>query len=280
VNKQETVNWTKKLLLVAIILAAACFGMSAVAQAQAADAQAGSEIYQTLYLTNLTQQDDANELQTDLRNMLPKLKLYYVRSQSAISIRGSAEDIALAQKILSDLDKTKKIYRLTYTMTEKDDGKTIGVQHFAIIVASGSRTDLKQGSRVPITVNTSSSSGEITYLDVGQDIEASLDGYFDGVRLRTKVVQSSIAEDKSGGGTQNPPVIRQTTLEGTSTLVQGKPLVLASGSRGRFGSGSRAAAPREAAWNILTRAKRAAEKVCTGQESNTSGAKALMMWLF
>jgi hypothetical protein len=228
VNKQETVNWTKKLLLVAIILAAACFGMSAVAQAQAADAQAGSEIYQTLYLTNLTQQDDANELQTDLRNMLPKLKLYYVRSQSAISIRGSAEDIALAQKILSDLDKTKKIYRLTYTMTEKDGGKTIGVQHFAIIVASGSRTDLKQGSRVPITVNTSSSSGEITYLDVGQDIEASLDGYFDGVRLRTKVVQSSVAEDKSGVGSQDHPVIRQTTLEGTSTLVQGKPLVLGS----------------------------------------------------
>jgi hypothetical protein len=229
VNKQKTVNWTKKLLIVAIILAAACFGMSAVAQAQAADAQAGSEIYQTLYLTNLTQQDDANELQTDLRNMLPKLKLYYVRSQSAISIRGSAEDIALAQKILSDLDKTKKIYRLTYTMTEKDGGKTIGVQHFTIIVASGSRTDLKQGSRVPIAVNTGSSSGgEITYLDVGQDIEASLDGYFDGVRLRTKVVQSSIAEDKSGGGMQNPPVIRQTTLEGTSTLVQGKPLVLGS----------------------------------------------------
>jgi hypothetical protein len=228
VNKQQTVNWTKKLLIVAIILAAACFGMSAVAQAQAADAQAGSEIYQTLYLTNLTQQDDANELQTDLRNMLPKLKLYYVRSQSAISIRGSAEDIALAQKILSDLDKTKKIYRLTYTMTEKDDGKTIGVQHFAIIVASGSRTDLKQGSRVPITVNTSSSSGEITYLDVGQDIEASLDGYFDGVRLRTKVVQSSVAEDKSGVGSQDHPVIRQTTLEGTSTLVQGKPLVLGS----------------------------------------------------
>jgi hypothetical protein len=28
------------------------------------------------------------------------------------------------------------------------------------------------------------------------------------------------------------------------------------------------------------RAKQAAEKVCTGQENNTSGAKALMLWLF
>jgi len=207
-------------------LAVACRAMSAVAQA--ADAKRGPEIYQTLYLTNLTQQNDANELVTDLRNMLPSSKLYYVPSQSAMSIRGTAEEIALAQKILSDLDKTKKIYRLTYTMTERDGGKTIGVQHFSIVVASGSKTDLKLGSRVPVGTNSSAQGpNEVTYLDVGQEIEASLDGYFDGVRLRTKVVQSSIAEERSGIGTQDP-IIRQTTLEGTSTLVQGKPLVLGS----------------------------------------------------
>jgi hypothetical protein len=116
-------------------------------------------------------------------------------------------------------------------MTERDGGKTIGVQHFSIIVASGSRTDFKQGSRVPIlTAATNPAAGsntEVTYIDIGQEIEATLDGYLDGVRLRTKVVQSSIAEDKSGTGIQDP-VIRQTTLEGTSTLVQGKPLVLGS----------------------------------------------------
>jgi hypothetical protein len=94
-------------------------------------------------------------------------------------------------------------------------------------VASGSRTVAKQGSRVPVPVNTNlaSPTSEITYLDVGQEIEASLDGYLDGVRLRTKVVQSSIAEDKSG---VSAPIIRQTTFEGTSTLVQGKQLVLGS----------------------------------------------------
>ena len=67
----------------------------------------------------------------------------------------------------------------------------------------------------------------MTYIDVGQEIEATLDSYLDGVRLRTKVVQSSVAEDKSGVGNSDP-VIRQTSLEGTSTLVQGKPLVLGS----------------------------------------------------
>ena len=217
-------------MIACITLAIACCGVRAVAQSQAADEKAGPQIYQTLYLTNLTQQNDANEIISDLRNMLPNVKLYYVPSQSAISIRSTAEEIALAQKILTDLDKTKKIYRLTYTMTERDSGKTIGVQHYSIVVASGSKTDFKQGSRVPVAVGTNSSSGvgaEVTYLDVGQEIEASLDGYFDGVRLRTKVVQSSISEEKSGVGTQDP-VIRETTLEGTSTLVQGKPLVLGS----------------------------------------------------
>jgi hypothetical protein len=221
VNKQN---------ILGITLAMTCCGISAHAQPQAVDTKTTQDIYQTFYLTNLTQQSDANELVSDVRNMLPNAKLYYVPSQSAFSIKGSAEDLALAQRILADLDKTKKIYRLTYTMTERDGSKTIGVQHFSIIVASGSRTDFKQGSRVPISVATNAAPGsnaEITYIDIGQEIDASLDGYLDGVRLRTKVVQSSIAEDKSGVGTQDP-VIRQTTLEGTSTLVQGKPLVLGS----------------------------------------------------
>ncbi len=229
-NNRKAVNWRRKPLRMAITLATVYCALTAVSQAQAADEKAGPEVYQTLYLTNLTQQNDANELVADLRNMLPKAKTYYVPSQSAISMRGSAEDIALAQKILSDLDKTKKIYRLTYTMTERDGSKIVGVQHISFIVASGSRTDFKQGSRVPVvTANLSSGSAnsEITYLDVGQEVDASLDGYLDGVRLRTKVVQSGIAEDKSAVGPQ-APIIRQITYEGTSTLVQGKPLVLGS----------------------------------------------------
>ena len=136
--------------LVSIFLTVGSCGINALAQTEAPGAKASGEVYQTLYLTNLTQENDANSVLSDLRNMLPQAKVYYVPSQAAISLRASAEDIALAQKILADLDKTKKIYRLTYTMTERDGARTIGVQHFAIIVASGSKTDFKQGSRVPI----------------------------------------------------------------------------------------------------------------------------------
>ena len=199
---------------------------------QPTDSGSGANSYRTFYLTNLTGQNDANDIQTDLRNMLPQAKLYYVPSQSALSIRGSSEDISLAQKILADLDRTRKTYRLTYTMTETDNGKRVTQQRFAVIVASGSRTDFKHGSKVPLVTVTSdaapgSQSSQVQYQDVGFEIEASLNANLDGIRLRSKIAESSVADEKSGIGVQDP-IFRETTLDGTSTLALGKPLVLGS----------------------------------------------------
>jgi hypothetical protein len=45
------------------------------------------------------------------------------------------------------------------------------------------------------------------------------------VRLRTKIERSNVSDEKSGVGVQDP-VIRQSSLDGTSTLIPGKPLVI------------------------------------------------------
>ena len=219
------------LSMLSLGLALTLLTRSAFAQ-QPTDSESGANSYRTFYLTNLTGQNDANDIQTDLRNMLPQAKLYYVPSQSALSIRGSSEDISLAQKILADLDRTRKTYRLIYTMTETDNGKRVTQQRFAVIVASGSRTDFKQGSKVPLVAGTSdaspgSQSSQVQYQDVGFEIEASLNANLDGIRLRSKIAESSVADEKSGIGVQDP-IFRETTLDGTSTLALGKPLVLGS----------------------------------------------------
>ncbi len=188
------------------------------------------EIYQTLYIANLTEQNDLNEVQTDLRNMLSKARLYLVPSQHAISIRGTADDIQLAQKIVADLDRARKTYRLTYTITETDAGKRMGTERYSLIAVSGERTVLKQGSRVPIVTGSTSADTagtQVQYVDVGLNIEATVDGRGDGLRLRTKVEQSSLADEKSGMGGQDP-VFRQTQLIGDATLLPGKPLILGS----------------------------------------------------
>ena len=222
----------------ATLLLLASFASRTYAQSQTAKladitaANENSSTYKTFYLSNLIRPQDANDIQTDLRNMLPTAKLFYVPSQSALSIRGSAEDIALAQKILADLDRTRKIYRLTYTITETDNGQTSGKQHVTLVVASGGKTEVKQGSKVPIVIgnypqDAQPPHSDVQYQDIGLEIEATLNGYADGVHLRSRIAQSSVADEKSGVGTQDP-IFRQTTLDGTATLVPGKPLILGS----------------------------------------------------
>ena len=196
-----------------------------------AESQKSAEAYRTLYLASAGQKD-AEDVLTDLRNMLPRTKLFYIPSQSAISVRGNPEDIQLAQKILSDIDRSAKTYRLTYTITEMDDGKQTGKQDFTLVVSSGARTVLKQGTKVPVVTGvfnegSSSANSQVQYLDVGLNLEASLEGHGDGLRLRSKIEQSRVAEEKSGVGMQDP-MVHQTTLEEISTLTPGKPLLLGS----------------------------------------------------
>jgi type II secretory pathway component GspD/PulD (secretin) len=192
----------------------------------------------TFSLNNASQPNDANEIYTLLRNMLPSsVKSYFLPSQMMITVRATPEDLALVQKLLNDVDRPKKTYRLTYTITEMEGGKRVGTQHFAMVVASGQPTKLKQGSKVPVVTGSYSPSGastsgpgvqtQFTYLDVGMNFEATLDEFANGVRLRSNVEQLSIAEEKSGVGAQDP-IVRQTSLTGASFLSPGKPLVLGS----------------------------------------------------
>jgi type II secretory pathway component GspD/PulD (secretin) len=223
-------------------LARGIFGMTlalvlsepiARAQTTPADAQPNPLSVQTFYLTNVSQTSDALELTNALRNLLdPHDKIYLVPSQNAIFVQGSPDQLVLTRKLLNDLDRPKKTYRLTYTIAESDDGKRVGVQHFAMIVVTGQRTSLKQGSKVPVATGSyiaanSQTQTQMTYLDVGMNFDATLDEFANGVRLNSKVEQSSIAEERSSAGAQDP-IVRQTVLQGTSFLTQGKPLILGS----------------------------------------------------
>ena len=183
----------------------------------------------TIYLTNSSERQEGNEIVTAVRNLVsPRSKIYFVPSQNAIIVRSTPNDLALAEKLISDLDRPNKTYRLTYTFTEMDNGKSVGTQHYGLIVVSGERTTLKQGSRVPIVVasGTSGAPPQITYVDVGMNFDVTLDEFSNGVRLRSRVEQSSA--EQTSGATPQDPVIRQTTLEGTAFLNPGKPMILGS----------------------------------------------------
>ena len=65
----------------------------------------------------------------------------------------------MRRKVIEELDKPKKVYRLTYTITEMDGGKRVGAEHFEWLVAEGAKAVLKQGSRVPIVTGVATIPG-------------------------------------------------------------------------------------------------------------------------
>lgn len=212
------------------ILAAAVFAIPSAIHAQGAE-KAFEPAIQTFYLHNAAASVDVNDVTTALRNMLPNAKIYSMEHTGAITVRGSANELESAQKLITDLDRVKKTWRLTYTVTEIDSGKASEPQHFTLTVAEGSKAYLKQGTRVPIVTgkygsDQASPQTQMQYIDIGLSFEASLDGYQDGVRLKTKFEQSAI--DSSSGAHPEDPVISQTTMETTSALAPGKQASLGS----------------------------------------------------
>jgi len=70
-------------------------------------AELDEQAVQTFYLSNAWQQNDLNDVQTALRNVLPNAKVYGVASQNAIVMRATPDELLLAQKLVSDLDKAR-----------------------------------------------------------------------------------------------------------------------------------------------------------------------------
>lgn len=188
---------------------------------------------QTFHLKYVTQPADLNEISALLRQMLPQeTKVFVVQAQDAILIRAIPEDLAFAQKIIDDLDRPKKAWRLTYTVTEMDGDKRLGTQHYSMDLVDGQRTDLQEGSRVPIATGSYSSGTsnigvqtQFSYQDVGITFEATLSPEGTGARLLSSIEQSGVAEANAGAPT-SAVITRHSSLKGSYLLALGKPLVL------------------------------------------------------
>ena len=84
---------------------------------------------QTFYLTNAWQQNDLNDVQTALRNVLPSAKVYGVASQNAIVMRGTPDELLLAQKLINDLDKARAevVVDIAVLEVSKNWERTLGI---------------------------------------------------------------------------------------------------------------------------------------------------------
>ncbi|MHB1023767.1 MAG: cohesin domain-containing protein [Acidobacteriaceae bacterium] len=128
---------------------------------------------QTFYLANASQQNDANEVLTALRNLLdPTVKVYLVPSQNAIVMRGTPDQLLLARKIIDDLDRARPEVVVDVAILEvnRDKARNIGIslpQSFsAQLQSSTANTSSSSSSSSTTGTNTSTTSG-LTLNDLG-----------------------------------------------------------------------------------------------------------------
>ena len=116
---------------------------------------------QTFYLTNMSQPNDANEIQTAIRNVLPPdAKIYLVPSQNAIILRGTTDQIMLAEKLINDLDRPKSEVVVDVAILEvnRDKIRTLGItlpQSFGLTpqasTSTATTTTTTTGTTTPTT---------------------------------------------------------------------------------------------------------------------------------
>ena len=144
-----------------------------------------------------------------------------------------------AQKMPGAPEGKGRSYRLTYTITESDGGKRVGVQRYVLVDSSTGpmsygEAQLKIGSKVPImTGGTFSKDGQshpesyaVQYLDVGLSIYARVHQLASDAQLESKVEQSSIID--APNAKPEHPIIRQTSLSTMVEIHEGATVALGS----------------------------------------------------
>lgn len=119
---------------------------------------------QTFYLSNAAQQNDLNDIQTAVRQLMSGAKLYAVPSQNAIVMRATPDELLLAQRLISDLDKARPEVIVDVAvlevsrMTEHNIGMSLP-QSFGLTLQANSTTT---GATTSSSTSTSTSTGTST----------------------------------------------------------------------------------------------------------------------
>jgi general secretion pathway protein D len=86
-------------------------------------------VIKTFYLANLSQPTELQDVVNAMRTLLEVSRVQQLPSQDAIVVRGTPDQIALAQKLVDDLDKAKPevIVEVAVMQVSKDRAKTLGI---------------------------------------------------------------------------------------------------------------------------------------------------------
>ncbi len=121
-------------------------------------------VVKTLYMANLSQPTELQDVVNALRQILEISRLQPLPSESAIIIRGTPDQIALAEKLVGDLDRSKPevIVNVAIMQISRNKARTLGINpptSATVTLQPNVNTTTSTVTNGTTTVNGSTSSG-------------------------------------------------------------------------------------------------------------------------
>jgi general secretion pathway protein D len=184
---------------------------------------------QTFYLTNVSQPNDGNEIQTGVRNLLPPdIKLYFSPGQNALIMRGTTDELQLAQKVINDLDRPKSEVVVDVAILEvnRDKIRNLGItlpQSFGLTPqASPTSSTTTSSTTTSSTSTTSTTPSSFTLNSLGNLNATNFAVSISGGTL------NALLSDADTRVLQNPSI--RATDGQRATLKIGSKIPIATGS--------------------------------------------------
>jgi|HubBroStandDraft_5_1064220.scaffolds.fasta_scaffold02899_5 general secretion pathway protein D len=187
-------------------------------------------VIKTFYLSNLSQPTELQDIVNAMRTILEVSRIQQLPSQGAIVVRGTPDQVALAQKLVDDIDKAKPevLIEVEVMQVSKDKSHTLGINPPTSISVT-LQPNINTTSTTSTTTTTSSTSTSSSGISL--NTLASLNATDFQVTIPTATA-TALMSDSNTKVIQSPQV---RALDGQkATLKIGDRVPIATGS---FSSG-------------------------------------------
>ncbi len=187
------------------------------------------QVIKTFYFPNISSPTDIQDIVNALRTIIEVQRIQQMPSYQSIVVRATPEQMALAEKIVDDVNRAKQKtggqYRLDYKINETSEDKKTTSRTYTLLIEPHQMGKLRIGSKVPIDVGDNKK----TYTDVGKNIDCRVVSETEHtVSLHMTVESSEIASDEHGvaQSAHGNPVIQGTEIETNVSLELGTPTIV------------------------------------------------------
>jgi len=117
-------------------------------------------VIKTFYLSNLSQPTELQDVVNAMRTILEVSRIQQLPSQGAIVVRGTPDQVALAQKLVDDLDKAKPevMIEIAVMQVSRDKSHTLGINPPTSVSVQLQPNISTTGTTTTTTTTTSSTS--------------------------------------------------------------------------------------------------------------------------